>query len=283
MMEMFKSVNVHRVRESMAESILVSLLLCWPFWLFAGIVALFFIFSSVRIIREYERGVVLTLGKFTGVLQPGLNFVIPIIQTVYVIDTRITTVDIPKQEVMTRDNVPVYINAVVYMRVEDPVKAVLKISNYYYAVAQYGQTALRDVIGNRDLDDLLVNREKIAEEIKQLVDKETAEWGIDITAIKIQDITLPDNMKRAMARQAEAERERRGVIIKSEGEVIAAKNLAKAAEILANTPGALHLRTLQTISDISGDPSTKYVLCLPVEVLESFAELAKTVGKKVKK
>ncbi len=254
----------------------------FPIAMIGGIIAFFLLLSSVKIINEYQRGVVLTLGKFTGVLQPGLNFIIPIIQTAYIIDTRITTVDIPKQEVMTKDNVPVYINAVVYMRVEDPVKAVLKITNYYYAVAQYGQTALRDVIGNKDLDDLLINREQVAEEIKQLVDKETAEWGIDITSIKIQDITLPDNMKRAMARQAEAERERRGVIIKSEGEVVAAKNLAKAAEILANTPGALHLRTLQTLSDISGDPSTKYILCLPMEVLEAFQSAAKSksAGKK---
>ncbi len=156
------------------------------------------------------------------------------------------------------------------MRVEDAVKAVLKITDYYYAVAQYGQTALRDVIGNVNLDELLTNREEIANEIRTIVDKETAEWGIDITAIKIQDITLPENMKRAMARQAEAERERRGIVIKSEGEITAAKNLAKAAEILAKTPGALHLRTLQTLSDISGDPSGKYIVFLPIEVLKAF-------------
>jgi regulator of protease activity HflC (stomatin/prohibitin superfamily) len=184
------------------------------------------------------------------------------------VDTRITTIDIPKQEVMTKDNVPVYINAVVYMRVEDPVKAVLKIAEYKYAVAQYGQTALRDVIGNKSLDELLTNRQEVADEIKDLVDKETAEWGIDITAIKIQDITLPDNMKRAMARQAEAERERRGVIIKSEGEVQAAENLIKAAKLLEKSKIAVHLRTLQTINDISPDPNSKIIFLVPFEVFE---------------
>jgi len=245
------------------------LLACLPGLFLLGFVILILVLMSVRVVKQYERGVVLTLGKFTKTLEPGLNFVIPFIQQVYMVDTRITTIDIPKQEVMTKDNVPVYINAVVYMRVEDPVKAVLKIAEYKYAVAQYGQTALRDVIGNKSLDELLTNRQEVADEIKDLVDKETAEWGIDITAIKIQDITLPNNMKRAMARQAEAERERRGVIIKSEGEVIAAQNLVKAAKELTSSPGALHLRTLQTLSDISGDASTKFIFVIPIEVLEA--------------
>ncbi len=243
--------------------------------IFGAIVILPIILASIKIIKEYQRGVKLRLGKYVGMLEPGLHIIIPFIEKLYIIDTRITTVDIPKQEVMTKDNVSVYVNAVIYMRVEDPVKAVLKITDYYYAVAQYGQTALRDVIGNVDLDELLTNREEIANEIKRIVDEETAEWGVDITAIKIQDITLPENMKRAMARQAEAERERRGIVIKSEGEVTAAKNLAKAAEILSNNPGALHLRTLQTLSDISGDPSGKYVIFLPVEVLKAFEAYSK--------
>ncbi len=235
-----------------------------------GIPALGVLASAVRIISQYQKGVVLSFGKFNKVLEPGINFVVPIRDRVIVVDTRICTIDIPKQEVMTKDNVPVYINAVVYMRVEDPVKAVLRIKDYKYAVAQYGQTALRDVVGNKSLDELLTDREGVAEEIKRIVDQETSDWGVDITAIKLQDINLPDNMKRAMARQAEAEREKRGIIIKSEGEITAALNLSKAAAELARTPGALHLRTLQTLNDISGDPSVKYVLCLPVEVLDAF-------------
>ncbi len=233
-----------------------------------------FLKMTVKIVKQYQQGVKLTLGKFSGLLKPGLHIILPIIDKVYIVDTRITTVDIPKQEVITKDNVSVFINAVIYMRVEDPVKAVLKIRDYFYAVAQYGQTALRDVIGNVDLDELLTNRTQIADEIKRIVDMETAEWGVDISSIKIQDITLPENMKRAMARQAEAERERRGIVIKSEGEINAAKNLTKAAELLAKTPGALHLRTLQTLSDISGDPSGKYVIFLPIEVLKAFEGLS---------
>jgi regulator of protease activity HflC (stomatin/prohibitin superfamily) len=232
---------------------------------------LFFLgLSAIRVINEWEVGIVLTLGRYSRKLKPGLNLVIPIIDRVIKIDTRITTIDIPPQEVMTKDNVPVKVNAVVYMRVEDPEKAVLKITNYMYAVAQYSQTALRDVIGEVELDNLLTNREEIAEKIRQIVDTETAEWGVDITAIKLQDIELPADMKRAMARQAEAERERRATIILSSGEVEAAKNLRKAAELIKDNPIAVHLRTLQTLSDISSDPSTKIVVALPVEVLKFF-------------
>jgi len=210
-------------------------------------------------------------------MQPGLRIVIPIIQSMRKVDTRIKTVDIPKQEVMTRDNVPVSINAVVYMRVINAEKAVLKIQNYVYAVSQYGQTALRDVMGNKDLDSILTERAEIADEIKQLVDKETDEWGIDITAIKVQDIELPMDMKRAMARQAEAEREKRATIIKSEGEVTASTNLRKAADMLGRAPGALHLRTLETLTDIASDQSNTLVVPLPMEflkALEGFSRIA---------
>ena len=234
--------------------------------------------AAIRIIYEFERGVLFTLGKYSRTMSPGLNLIIPVIQTMRKVDTRIKTVDIPKQEVMTKDNVPVSINAVVYMRAISPEKAVLKIQDYVYAVSQYGQTALRDVIGNKDLDAVLTERMEIAEEIKKLVDKETDEWGIDITAIKIQDIELPVDMKRAMARQAEAEREKRATIIKSEGEVVASKNLAQAAITLAKAPGALHLRSLETLADISFDQSNTIVVPLPMEFLkavEGFAKKAK--------
>ncbi len=247
----------------------------------AVIGGLFVALSAIRIIYEYERGVLFTLGRFSAVLDPGLRFVVPLVQTMRKVDIRIKTVDIPKQEVMTKDNVPVSINAVVYMRVISAEKAVLKIENYVYAVSQYGQTALRDVIGNKELDSVLTERAEIADEIKKLVDRETDEWGIDITAIKIQDIELPVDMKRAMARQAEAERERRATIIKSEGEVVAAKNLQQAAEMLGKAPGALHLRTLETLADISSDQSNTIVVPLPMEFLKAVEGFIKTPKKKV--
>lgn len=247
-----------------------------------GLGVLFLIPATIRIIYEYERGVLFTLGRFSKVMEPGLRIVIPIIQSMRKVDNRIKTVDIPKQEVMTRDNVPVSINAVVYMRVISAEKAVLKIENYVYAVSQYGQTALRDVIGNKELDFVLTERAKIADEIKLLVDKETDEWGIDITAIKVQDIELPTDMKRVMARQAEAEREKRATIIKSTGEVVASKNLQQAAEMLARAPGALHLRTLQTLADISSDQSNTIIVPIPMEFLKAVEGFAKTATPKKK-
>lgn len=239
-----------------------------------GVIVL--LFSSVKIVMEYERAVQFTLGKFSRVLNPGLNIILPIIQSVRIVDIRIQTVDIPKQEVMTKDNVPVSVNAVVYMKVINPEKAVLKIQNYVFAVAQYGQTALRDVIGNKELDYVLTEREQIAKAIKDIVDRETDEWGVDIASIKIQDIELPVDMKRIMARQAEAEREKRAQIIKSEGEVIAAQNLQTASITLSKSPGAFHLRTLETLADISSDPSNKIVLAVPLEILRAFEKIGKS-------
>jgi regulator of protease activity HflC (stomatin/prohibitin superfamily) len=229
-----------------------------------------FIFLFVRIIFEYERGVLFTLGKYSRILNPGINILIPLIQTYKKVDIRIKTIDIPKQEVMTADNVPVSVNAVVYFKVSSPQKAVLDIQDYVYAVSQYAQTALRDVIGGGSLDELLQNREKIAETIESIVDKETDPWGIDVTSIKIQDVELPADLKRTMAKQAEAERERRASIIKAEGEVIASENLKKAAEMLSKAPGALHLRTLNTINDISSDQSNTVIFAVPLEILRAF-------------
>lgn len=238
--------------------------------------------AGIKIINQYERGVVLTLGRYTGVLNPGLRIVIPYIQKVIKVDLRIRTTDIPRQEVITKDNLPVGVNAVVYFQVEKPEDVILKIQDYAYAVAQYSQTALRDVIGGVELDNLLTEREKLAEQIKIIVDKETAGWGINVTAIKMQDIELPADMKRTMAKQAEAERERRATIINSEGEVVAAKNLAEAAKIMAGTPGALHLRTLNSINDVSSDQSNTIVYVTPIEVLravEGVTEFLKTKSK----
>ncbi len=238
------------------EYVFISLLV------FIGIIIL----SGIKIIDQYERGIVLTLGSYTGTLNPGLRIVIPIIQRLIKVDMRITTSDIPKQEVITKDNVPVGVNAVVYFQVEHPDAAVLKIQDYEYAVTQYSQTALRDVIGGVDLDNLLTEREKLANDIKALVDKETATWGINITAIKMQDIELPSDMKRVMAKQAEAERERRATIIRAEGELKASENLKKAMANLGSS-GGISLRTLQTIEATTANPSSTVIFALPTEIM----------------
>lgn len=230
------------------------------------------VLSGIKVIDQYERGIVLTLGRYSYTLEPGLKIVIPIVQRVIRVDIRITTADIPQQEVITKDNVPVGINAVVYFKVVKPEDAVLKIQDYAYAVTQYAQTALRDVIGGVELDILLTERQKIAEEIKSLVDQETIEWGIDVTAIKIQDIELPADMKRVMAKQAEAERERRAVIIRAQGELTASENLKKAMEQLA-TSGAISLRTLQTIEATMANPANTVIFALPTEVLQGLKKL----------
>lgn len=226
---------------------------------------------SIKIIDQYERGIVLTLGSYSRTLGPGLNFVIPIIERLIKVDIRIATVDVPQQEVITRDNVPVGINAVVYFQVERVEDAVLKIQDYTYAVTQYSQTALRDVIGGVELDTLLTEREQLAEQIKALVDKETVNWGINITAIKMQDIELPADMKRVMAKQAEAERERRATIIRAEGELKASENLKKAAINLAG--GGISIRTLQTIESTTANPANTIVFALPTEIMEGFKKI----------
>jgi len=231
--------------------------------------------GSIKIINEYERGIKFTLGRYSGIMGPGLNFVIPVLQAYRKLDIRIKTVDIPKQEVMTKDNVPVRVNAVVYFEVKDPEKAVLNIQDYTYAVAQYAQTALRDIIGNKSLDEVLSNRDQIASEIELVVDKETDPWGLNVTGIKMQDVELPENLKRTMAKQAEAEREKRGTIIKAQGEVEASENLAKAARTLAASPGALHLRTLNTLNDLSSDQSNTVIFAMPLEVLRAFEAVGK--------
>jgi regulator of protease activity HflC (stomatin/prohibitin superfamily) len=235
---------------------------------------------GLRVIDQYERGVVLTLGKYTGTKQPGLTWILIGIQRMIKVDLRITTTDIPQQEVITKDNVPVGINAVVYFQVESAERAILNIQDYTLAVSQYAQAALRDVIGGIELDPLLSEREKISEEIKKIVDIATNNWGINVTDIKIQDIELPADMKRVMAKQAESERERRAIIIRAEGESQAAQRLSQAASILAATPGGLSMRTLQTIEKINPDPSKTVVFALPVEVLEGFKELAKKANGK---
>lgn len=222
--------------------------------------------SGLRLVYQYERGVVFTLGKYAGTRSPGLTVIIPVLQSMRKVDMRIKTADIPRQEVMTRDNIPMLVNAVVYFKVVSPEDVVIKIEDHVFAVRQYTQAALRDVIGNSEMDFVLTEREQIADSIKKIVDAETSGWGVDVEAIKIQEVELPAEMKRAMAKQAEAERERRAMIIASQGELTASENLRQAAENLSKTPGALHLRTLQTIRDIAADPSEKIVLFLPSDL-----------------
>jgi regulator of protease activity HflC (stomatin/prohibitin superfamily) len=210
--------------------------------------------------------VVFTLGKYSGTRQPGLTLIIPVYQTMRKVDMRIKTADIPRQEVMTKDNIPMLVNAVVYFKVINPADVIIKIEDYVFAVRQYTQAALRDVIGNSEMDFVLTEREQIAESIKKIVDAETSGWGVDVESIKIQEVELPAEMKRAMAKQAEAERERRAMIIASQGELSASENLRQAAENLSKSKGALHLRTLQTIRDIAADPSEKIVLFVPSDL-----------------
>lgn len=240
------------------------------------------VIAGLRIIDQFDRGVVLTLGKYTSTRQPGLTWILPGIQRMIKIDLRITTIDIPQQEVITKDNVPVGINAVVYFKVESAENAILNIKDYTLAVSQYAQAALRDVIGGIELDPLLSEREHIAEEIQKIVAQATAAWGVSVHDIKIQDIELPADMKRIMAKQAESERERRAVIIRSEGEYTAAEKLSQAAERLSGTPGGLALRTLATIEKINPDPSKTVIFALPVEFMEGIKSLGDYLKGKIK-
>lgn len=246
------------------------------FILFLAVAVIIFVLIGLRVLYQYERGVVFTLGRYSSVKEPGLRWLMPIFQTMRKVDMRIKTADIPRQEVITKDNITLLVNTVVYFKVEKPADAVIKIEDFEYAVKQYTQAALRDVVGNAEMDRVLTEREEVAANIKKIVDSETSGWGIDIESIKIQEIELPAEMKRAMAKQAEAERERRAVIIASDGELKASENLRKAAENLSKSPAAIHLRSLQTIRDIAADPSEKIVLFVP-------SDIGNTLGKIIKK
>jgi regulator of protease activity HflC (stomatin/prohibitin superfamily) len=239
-----------------------------------------FIFSGLRVIDQYERGIILTLGKYSGTKKPGLTWILLGIQKMIKVDMRITTVDVPQQEVITKDNVTMGINAVVYFRVNSAEKAMLEIQDYRHAITLYAQATLRDVIGGTDLDTLLSERDRVAEEIKKIVDIATDPWGINVSDIKIQDMELPADMKRSMAKQAEAERDRRAVIIKAEGEYVAAEKLSMAAERLTANPGGIAIRTLETIDRLSPDPSKMVIFALPVEFLETMKSITKFVENK---
>lgn len=237
------------------------------------VVAAIFVLSGIKVINQYERGVILTLGRFSGVRQPGLRIVVPIIQRLIRVDVRSTPIDVNKQEVITKDNVTVNVDAVVYLRAVDPAKAVLETTNYVYATSQFAQAALRDVIGNADLDEVLTKRDEMSAHIKQIVDAQTDQWGIDVEAVKIQNIELAQEMKRAMAKQAEAERERRAVIITAEGEKAAASVVAEAAGMLMKVPGGINVRTLQTLEKISEQPSQKTLFVLPADLTDTISRI----------
>jgi regulator of protease activity HflC (stomatin/prohibitin superfamily) len=238
---------------------------CFPL-LIAGIaIGTPIFFTYVRVIMQFQRGIVFRLGRYVGTRKPGLTLLMPFIDTLRIVDMRIKTLDIPKQEVLTKDNISVLVNCVVYYRVVRPDVAILKVQDYSNAIFQHGQAAMRDIIGSVELDTILSEREKVAEHIHNIVSKETIEWGIEITSINMQDIELPHDMKKAMARQAQAEREKRATVIISMGEVEASHKLSQAANVIASSPGALHLRTLQSLSSIASDKTNNITFILPLE------------------
>lgn len=245
------------------------------FLLIVGAVALGIVIISIRQVNQYERGVKFTFGKFTGIMEPGWRLVWPIIQFYKKVDMRMKAVDVPDQKAITRDNVSVNVNAVIYYSVFSAELAVLQIEDYMYAISQYAQTTMRNIVGEVTLDELLASRDKIAERIREIVDKETDNWGLKVHNVELKDVSLPENMERTIAKQAEAEREKRAVIITSEGELAASQNMAEAARVLASQPGALHLRTLQAMNDISSDQSNTIVFTLPMELLEAFKGFVK--------
>lgn len=234
-------------------------------------------------INQYQRGVMFTMGRYSGTKSPGWRIVIPVFQRMVKVDMRVKAVDVPNQEAITKDNVSCQINAVIYYKVSDAAKAVIEVENFYYAVSQLAQTTMRNVAGEVDLDELLTNRDAVSNRIKEIVDKLTDPWGIKVDSVDLKDIVLPEEMKRTMAKQAEAERERRAVIIKAEGEVKAAENLAKAGQILYAQPGSLHLRTLNSLNDISSDQSNTIVYAIPLEILRAFESVANKFSQDVKK
>jgi regulator of protease activity HflC (stomatin/prohibitin superfamily) len=234
------------------------------------IVAVVIVLISIRQINQYEKGVKFTLGKYVGTMEPGWRIILPIIQSYRKIDLRVKAVDVPNQEAITKDNISVGVNAVIYYKVQDADKAVLEVENFYYAISQLAQTTMRNAVGQVDLDDLLSQRDRVSENIRKIIDDASDPWGIKVSNVELKDIVLPEEMKRVIGKQAEAEREKRAMIIKAEGEVVSADNMSKAAKILAQSSGALHLRTLQSINDISSDQSNTIVFAVPLEVLRAF-------------
>jgi len=247
---------------------------------FLVVVGIIILFASVRIVTEYERGVIFRLGRLVGVKGPGLFFLVPIVDRMVKISLRTMNFDVQPQEVITKDNVPVKVNAVVYFRVIDPAKAVVEIENYRFATLQIAQTTLRGVVGEAELDELLSQREKLNERLQTIIDEQTDPWGIKVSIVEVKEIEIPDSMKRAMARQAEVERERRAKIISAQGEYQAAEKLAQAAQIIQKYPQALQLRYLQTLSEIATEQNSTIIFPLPINMLEAFRKITDSSDKK---
>lgn len=247
--------------------------------IFAAIVVIAVVLASIKQIEQYQRGVKFMLGRYTGIMNPGWRLVWPIFQSFRKIDLRVRAVDVPNQEAITKDNISVGVTAVIYYKVQEADKVVLEVENYFYAISQLAQTTMRNAVGQVDLDGLLSQRDRVSENIRKIIDESTEPWGIKVLNVELKDIVLPEEMKRVIGKQAEAEREKRSIIIKAEGEAIAADNMAKAAKVLSSASGALHLRTLQSINDISSDQSNTIVFAVPLEVLRAFESVGKFVEK----
>ena len=252
-----------------------------PILTILGII-IFIILISIKQVNQYQKGVKFMLGKYVGLMNPGWRLVFPIIQSYRKVDLRVKAVDVASQEAITKDNISVSVNAVIYYKVRSADKAVLEVEDFYYAISQLAQTTMRNAVGQVDLDGLLSQRDKVSESIRTIVDKATDPWGIEVINVELKDITLPEEMKRVIGRQAEAEREKRAMIIKAQGEVIAADNMAKAAQTLSESKGALHLRTLQSINDISSDQSNTIIFAMPLEILRAFEGFGKKLPKENK-
>lgn len=246
-------------------------------YIFLVIFILIILFSGLKVVQEYERGVKFTLGRYSSIMNPGLRFVFPVIQGWERVDMRVRAVDVPDQDCITKDNISVNVNAVIYYKLRSAEKAIIEVENYAYAISQLAQTTMRNIVGEVELDELLQQRDEISTKIRQIIDKASDPWGIQVDAVELKDVILPVDMKRTISKQAEAEREKRAVIIKAEGEVIAAKNMNEAAHILSKSPGALHLRTLQSLNDLSSDQSNTVIFAIPLEILRAFEGLS---GKK---
>jgi regulator of protease activity HflC (stomatin/prohibitin superfamily) len=239
---------------------------------FIGIIILFLLFSAIKVVQEYERGVIFRLGRFVGAKGPGLFFIIPFIDRMKKVDLRTVTLDVPSQEAISRDNVTLKVNAVVYFRVLDPGKAIIQVEDYRRATWQIAQTTLRNVIGQNELDELLAHREKVNEELQRIIDDQTEPWGIKVSLVEVKDVELPQTMQRAMAKQAEAEREKRAKIIHAGGELEASKSLAGAAKIIASAPATLQLRYLQTLTEIAVEKNSTIIFPLPIDIVTSFTQ-----------
>ncbi len=243
--------------------------------LFILILAILIISSAVRIVQEYERGVIFRLGRLVGAKGPGLFFIIPLIDRMLKVDLRVVTLDVPSQEVITKDNVTVKVNAVVFFRVVDPSAAIVQVEDFKRATWNISQTTLRNVVGQSELDDLLANREEINNKLQQIIDETTEPWGVKVTIVEVKDVELPQSMQRAMAKQAEAEREKRAKIVHAEGEAVAAERLADAANIMAANPVSVQLRYLQTLTEISVEKNSTIIFPVPVDLLEGIMALSK--------